>query len=76
MCSTAYGRGSDGEFYEIYSCGELAAAIECKLDEIAQRGEPIDLESTDCLCNVDVIATAEKHGKSAVEDDWGDYEIS
>ena len=76
MCSTAYGRLSDGEIYEIYSCGDLAAAIECKLEEIVQRGEPMDLEPTDCLCNVDVIATAEKHGKSAAEDDWGDYEIN
>lgn len=75
MCTTAYGRKSDGEIYEVYSCGDLAEAVECNLNEIVQLGEPIQLEPTDCLCNVDVIATAEKHGMSAGGDDWGDYEI-
>lgn len=75
MCSTAYGRDGDGEIYEVYSCGELAEAIGCKLEEIDQLGEAMELESTDCLCGIDVIATCEKHGRGAVEDGYGDYEI-
>ena len=75
MCSTAYGRQSDGEIYEVYSCGDLAEAVGCKLDEIAQLGEEMELEPTDCLCGIDVVATAERHGKGAVEDGYGDYEI-
>ncbi len=75
MCRTAYGRDGDGEIYEVYSCGDLAEAIDCKLDEIVQRDEEVELEATDCLCGIDVIATAEKHGKGAAEDECGDYEI-
>lgn len=74
MCTTVYGRASDGEFYEIYSCAELAEAFGCKLQELVQYGEHEELEPDYCLCNVDVEASAEKCGKSLVSDGV-DYEL-
>lgn len=74
MCTTVYGRASDGDFYEIYTCAELAEAFGCTLYDLVQYGERVELKPDYCLCNVDIEASAEQCGKS-VAPDGVDYEL-
>lgn len=75
MCTTVYGRASDGEIYELYSCADLAGALECQLQKLVQRIGDDELEPDECLCNIDVEASAARHGKSVAADGTGDYEL-
>lgn len=68
MCDEVMVGGNDAS-----TCGELAAALGCGIADLVRDPDAPDgdLLPNECLCHVDIEATAQQHGLQALDYGWG-----
>ena len=74
MCTTGEVINGNKTAY-VKTCGQFAAALNCRLNELIPHGNYNSLDADDCLCGCDVYASGIKFKFYSVQDGDIDFVV-